>query len=330
MVEDETLEPGIITIKNAVYIPGNYALYGEDGGLIAETCQSFFRPVPWVPPETLSILAARQSQKVPSKIDLPKITSVIDQQLVLISSAVHFGHFLMEGMSRLWALPQLGHDIKLIMPCPERLDTYFERSFVRDLLHPLGISKSSFIEPLGPTLLRDVIVPLPSVNYSYAMYHQHRLPHVSIGERTAPGRIFRNGSPIYISRTALGRGRELSGEELLEEQMRSAGFAIVHPEKLSIADQIHLFASSNLVVGASGSAMHLILFEPEDRIRQRVILASRIGNERFLMIDRIKARSHQTTYINCIDMVSTAENKRPTWHLDANRAIRSLKKSGII
>jgi capsular polysaccharide biosynthesis protein len=53
-------------------------------------------------------------------------------------------------------------------------------------------------------------------------------------------------------------------EAELESALRDRGFVIAEPEHLSVAEQIGLFRSAEIVVGATGAALANTLFLPPD------------------------------------------------------------------
>ncbi len=56
--------------------------------------------------------------------------------------------------------------------------------------------------------------------------------------------------------------RAMRNEEELQERLAPFGFVPVYPERLSFAEQFHLFSGAELVVGATGAAMANLLFCP--------------------------------------------------------------------
>jgi hypothetical protein len=66
---------------------------------------------------------------------------------------------------------------------------------------------------------------------------------------------------LYLSRR--GTARHPDNEAELETLLIAQGFTIVQPEKLSLAEQIQLFAKSHLVIGLEGAALANSLFMPE-------------------------------------------------------------------
>ena len=70
-----------------------------------------------------------------------------------------------------------------------------------------------------------------------------------------------HGRKIFLARSRWGNAtRVLTNEAELAAIAGGLGFDIVHPERLSIVDQVRLLASADVIVGDYGSALHGALF----------------------------------------------------------------------
>jgi capsular polysaccharide biosynthesis protein len=66
---------------------------------------------------------------------------------------------------------------------------------------------------------------------------------------------------IYLSRRLLNRRlRRLSNDAAVERRLARRGFAIVHPQHMSLVDQINAAGGADIVAGVDGSALHLSAF----------------------------------------------------------------------
>ena len=80
---------------------------------------------------------------------------------------------------------------------------------------------------------------------------------------------------IYLSRSRLRAGwHQMTNEEEIEKCFEGMGFEIVHPQELSVPDQIALFSKSDTIAGEYGSALHNALFSPPGT---KVIALNRIN-----------------------------------------------------
>ncbi len=203
----------------------------------------------------------------------------------------HFGHFLCESLSRLWALDHLGGDLPdSLVFVPKRPVTADEAAapvpgnaalmrFQRDCLDLLGLAiPVTLID--RPTTVEELIVPgqgfgLGAISTATPEFRAF------IGARFAPGVAPAGGERLYLSRSALG-GREGGAllEDRLEENLARAGYEIYHPQHHLIAEQVARYRGARAVVGLDGSAFHLFAFagqpgQPDRPARRAAIILRR-------------------------------------------------------
>lgn len=65
---------------------------------------------------------------------------------------------------------------------------------------------------------------------------------------------------LWLSRSRWPVRREIVNEGAIEELLASLGYAIVHPQDLSLAEQATLFRDARVIIGQDGSALHNIIF----------------------------------------------------------------------
>ena len=64
---------------------------------------------------------------------------------------------------------------------------------------------------------------------------------------------------IYISRLSLKNSR-ISNEKEIVELMNVLGVKVVYPERMSFKEQVLLFNSTDVIIGASGAALTNVIF----------------------------------------------------------------------
>ena len=243
----------------------------------------------------------------------------------------HYGHFLTDGMARLWALDRLDPEA----PAFFHLDPHQGMGifYVSQVMEALGVPAERMIWPQQATVFSEIVCPLPSIQLSLRIYGAFSGPH-----RWASEQIARDAEPpnrpIYLSRRALGPGhRSLQGEAELEARLEAEGYLIVHPDRLTLADQIALFNQDKPVVAPMGSSLHTVLFRTRPGRQRLGVLTPEDVPGRFLMIDMVKA--NRTTYANCMSEVTQAEApgelalKERTWAIDPDRAMAQLDDAGF-
>lgn len=168
----------------------------------------------------------------------------------------HFGHVMLEGLSRLWAMQEVGQ------VAPDLRYLVYEsglQPFAVQLLALAGIPEDRIVFASPATAVERLFVP------STAM-RTHRWITSAMGDIW--GRMVGAcGAPatgasrkIYLSRRSVGN-RPLENEEQLEELLKSRGFEIQYPERMSIRDQVRMASEARVLAGPVGSQMYLAGFQ---------------------------------------------------------------------
>ncbi|WMB13905.1 glycosyltransferase 61 family protein (plasmid) [Enterobacter hormaechei] len=176
----------------------------------------------------------------------------------------HFGHFLLEVMSRLWCYKSI--DIKnLIFITSIKPSPYHEV-----ILAPFGISISQVKYFDKPVLCRKLLIS----SQGYVLEHSvSDLAH-SVWDKI--GAYYDDGDTserVYVSRSIWSKQRNLINEKDIEKIFLDEGFTIVHPEKMSPIEQIKLFRSAVNIAGPSGSGFYNAIYS--NKIGKRLILVSK-------------------------------------------------------
>ena len=181
---------------------------------------------------------------------------------------LHFGHFLVESTSRLWALDHLGDEIDGILFTPKRARHGGQVSgYHREFLDLLGCDKPLICID-APVQVERLIVPgqgfgLGSLITGTAPYR------ATIARRFAKDIAPKGPEKLYISRSRLSAGHgNLLGEEALETQLAAQGYTIFHPEKHGPRAQIEVYKAAKQIIAAEGSALHLLAMvaRPEQQV----------------------------------------------------------------
>lgn len=171
--------------------------------------------------------------------------------------SIQFGHVITRGLGRIWATDRLPKSVNLLFS--SLLYSESEHAFLNRLLKSLGIENEyaivhapTHVETLytAPDLFSEVCDGLATP--SYAAWVRSKLP------RNGQSRF---GRKIYITRNQMSGtvGRHLC-EDVLEENLASAGFDIVAPERLSLTEQLEMYREADTVIAADGSALHILPF----------------------------------------------------------------------
>lgn len=292
--------PAIHELRDVVAVPGLDALYDVNGNRIDITKRNY---VPMDLPgtaATLARVAINDEKHCPVRIEVPSPLPVHAGTILYLGVFwAHFGHFLMDSMSRFWALDGAPPADKLLF-LGNAGDAYKKHSYSLAVFEALGLNAEKLLRLDHPVLIRSVLAPEPSIQHAFRIYDNHDFAHLKVAravlERSA-GNEF-DSARVYLSRSRLPPGlRRLVGEEQLEQRLRDRGFTILYPERLSLAEQIVLFNRAGHIAGSVGSAFHNALFVPKHRDVKLSILSWEKINNRYLMVDAIKGYS--AAYVNC-------------------------------
>jgi capsular polysaccharide biosynthesis protein len=209
----------------------------------------------------------------------------------------HFGHFLTETIGRLWPT-QPSHEapadtIVFIVPDdqPEiELATAVRRVLERHF-------KLVFVK--AKVQVTELIVPERTFLGNSFAHSRHKDVAERIWEAVsegdpAPPRYL--DADVYLSRSRLHPGlRRIVNEPDLERSLEARGFTILHPQDLSLAEQVAVFQNARTVCGFIGSAFHTMLLVPPP-LRPKVFMVTAGAiNRNYSNIDSICRAS--STYV---------------------------------
>ncbi|WP_072312877.1 glycosyltransferase 61 family protein [Agrococcus sp. Marseille-P2731] len=161
-----------------------------------------------------------------------------------------WGHFLTQGLSRLWYA--LEHPETPVLWDAPGLLPYQQR-----VLEVLGMrNEQHFLTE--PVEWEHVIFPFPGLCIGEFASRQH----TDIIGRVPPSPQI-PGRRVFVSRSGLKE--EISDDERsLDDLVTRHGFTVFRPEQHSIAEQLDVLSSAEVVLGLEGSALHtpLLLQDP--------------------------------------------------------------------
>lgn len=163
----------------------------------------------------------------------------------------HFGHFLLESLGRLWL--ELLDDRTPVVWIAGTCDRF--TPWMVELLDLLGVGGERVIVDAtsGPLEIDELLVPDRG-------FEVQRYLHPWFASRLA--RWDAHPDPrasVWLSRTALGPLAGVDDESRIEARLARKGWTIVHPEHLSVAEQIDVLAGARHLAGIEGSAFHSLL-----------------------------------------------------------------------
>lgn len=164
-----------------------------------------------------------------------------------------YGHFILESLARLWATTDYS-DWPIVFSVDERASAAALTPWMQAILDVLGVSNPVILIS-RPARIEKLLVPEPGyeIQYRFAKHHASFLGRIE-WRPTA-------GKKVWVSRANLTTNAETcDGRAELEAALISEGWQIIHPESLSIEDQLYHFATAERIGGEQGSALHSIIF----------------------------------------------------------------------
>lgn len=176
----------------------------------------------------------------------------------------HFGHFLTETLTTMW--PQEDYDRVLCHPF------WFGRDrlpYQLEALRLLGMPGKPAI--VGRQRVRVERLLVPSRTF---VPNAYALPEArEVWDRMRAGALRETSAPahdkVFLSRAGYRAGetesrsqavRRLPNDAQVDQIARDLGFEVVHPERLTLTEQIALASGAKVLAGPGGSALHLSVF----------------------------------------------------------------------
>ncbi|WP_299846645.1 glycosyltransferase 61 family protein [uncultured Paracoccus sp.] len=253
---DDT-KKAIVIVDNAIIVPpprgmgGNNNRFQSSGVLTAEG-EMVENSITWG--------EGRQVNLAPEMPDPASIEHLPGQHMFGGMLFGHFGHFLVESTTRLWALDELRPAIQSIVYTPKinARPMQFVRQF-RPLFNVLGATVPVRSTPV-PLRVDRLFVPRQGFGQFELMRGSEAFRSYMrrFAGRTVPAK---GAEKIYISRSGLARDRGgIIGEWLLEEQLKAEGFEIYHPQNHPLLDQVAQYKAAKMIVACDCSPLHLVGF----------------------------------------------------------------------
>ena len=192
--------------------------------------------------------------------------SLSGNHFFLGSAHRHFGHFLLEGLARVWAWRDFSSahpDGKCIIyedRCPK---------FVTSLLRSCGIDENRTLFMDRPLIIERLHVPTPSMRTHRWIHHNQKSTWRTVADTIEASSA---GEKLYLSRRDVAN-RALRNEAEIEDVFSAAGYLIIKPEKYSVTEQIALAKGARSIAGTVGSQLYLAAFQ-QDGARNLIMAPS--------------------------------------------------------
>lgn len=167
----------------------------------------------------------------------------------------HYGHLLTDTTARLWYVVSHPEDTRriVLLRTPEKSE--WAPSDCLEFLGLAGISPSRILFIDRPTRFRSVLVPEEAV-YSLDAVRPEWIQFFDAVRKNIPASPHKK---VYLSRTHFVRG-DTFNEELFEDYWEELGFHVLHPEDVSLREEVSLIAGADELVATIGTLSHNFLF----------------------------------------------------------------------
>ncbi|WP_345434499.1 glycosyltransferase family 61 protein [Geodermatophilus obscurus] len=218
----------------------------------------------------------------------------------------HFGHLMLESLGRLWAYEHLRH-LDPYIAFHEgfgRVDWSDQRTVAHQVLRGVGIPLDRVLLLSRPVRLAQALVPTQLYGYGFSsnpdqtfVEHMRRFTF----PRTVPDG-FAGVKRVYVSRSGLpdGFGRPI-GETLFEDYLRGQGYAIFHPQRYSLHEQLTVYSAADELIFCDGAALHGCVLLPD--LAARVAVVSRRHDPRWDgsgIVDQFRGYGQDATWIDAV------------------------------
>ena len=194
-----------------------------------------------------------------------KVERRIQRALYIGHAFTHFGHFLIETLPALWWARRVEDDMALIFhPFDETgRNAFADMAHGRDCLALLGLSPDRIVMATTDLSVEDLLLPPRHYDMRTGPRYDFREIYRTLAAAARRSQPKSPARRIYLSRRRLKRRlRRLSNDAGVERRMARRGIAVVHPQHMSLIDQINAAAGAGLIAGVDGSALHLSVFMP--------------------------------------------------------------------
>lgn len=182
----------------------------------------------------------------------------------------HFGHLICESIGRLWPLAaDTGFDGILFFP--KKKFGWENKQFAgapRGLFKALGLGRLDLRAPQRPVVVEELHLPEQAFGTGEMCAARPELRGF-LRERLCASAAPSGPEKIYVSRQLLNSKRgSLLLEDHLAAQLAADGYVPVHPQELSIPEQVALYRAARQIISTDCSALHLaaMVAEPQCQI----------------------------------------------------------------
>ena len=225
------------------------AIYDSEGELVAQS-------------------KVRSGQRCDRRIDIKEYTGIRSIETICIYLGHYnevYGHFILESLSRVWALKEFKSFNFYYVFLRVRNDQLTGSKYTAKFLYELGIPLSNVIILDEPAKFHEIYIPSPLFDLGRSIHPVQIELYRSLSISAALKSSRKFGRKLYLSRKLLPLGQhKFLNEADIESIFGLYEFDIIYPEKCDFYDQMRAYAHADYLSGASSSALHNSVFSPEN------------------------------------------------------------------
>ena len=175
----------------------------------------------------------------------------LDEEVVFLGAlSKHYGHFILEGLARLWFyLDEINLKYRCVYISEDGEDRYNE------CFKLFGIEDHNISRITAPTRFRSVIVPEPSIRLHDYYHEKFKATIDGIKQAVEPAKY----EKVYFSKAGIKNNRAI-GEASIEAVFRENSFSVLAPEKLSMYETISVLKGCEVFAATSATNIHNAIF----------------------------------------------------------------------
>lgn len=223
---------------------------------------------------------------------------VLSNESVIFGGVIipHFGHFLIDSLSRLWYIVKnkavINH-YKIVF-----INSGVVPSYVYETLELLGLKREQIIFLREITQFKEIIIPAQS---GYTILDYVHREYLTIYDEIFFNSIQKYKGPkykkIFLSRAKCKSGYKIIGEDYFEKFFSEHGFEILYPDEMTMLEKVFLVGNANEIATTCGTIAHYSLFANKNC---KFVILNRIFNfcpNAQILIDAIK--DYECHIIDC-------------------------------
>lgn len=272
-------------------------------------------------------LAHNMVDRVNKKYNISKydVTYINETVVYLNHFYKHWGHFLIDIISRMWYIIQNPNKYKVVFTdklggCEKIEGNYLE------LLKIFGLKEENIIYIDHPTRFKKIIIPECSIYPGKYFTKEFKKIFKHISNNVEDN--IKIPEKIYLSRSLFKKSLEKEiGESSIEKFFNDNDYVSIHPERLPLREQIQYYKNSKEIVCINGTLSHNIVFS-RDKTKIIIINKTYKLNKNQELINQLK--NANVTYIDChISLFPISYGKGPFIIVNNNNLKRFAKENNL-